>query len=195
MRLSILQNTDSNEIKSFIDFWSDLYFYEEEILYLDRITKTQFDYDDIQKFFTWKNGMPLSNPKQNSLDKKIKSKLEIINSYKSSNDWTISDFQKNFNDLTAVWKIFLLHIIQPNKYPIYDQHIHRAYNFIHGLDYKIISSSTVTDREKEIFYFETYCKFVAELKINLRTVDKALFSFGQFIRTNGNAKLVDKNGA
>jgi hypothetical protein len=192
MKLPTLHQTNSNDIKSFTDFWSKLYYYPLENLYNETISKIQFEDNDIQRLFIWKNGMTLSNGKQSSLDKKIKSKLKLINSLKTAKALTLSDFLDNFIGLTAVWKIFLLHTIKPDTYPIYDQHIHRAYNFIHGHEYKDISSSAISDTDKEKFYFDTYKPFIDTLTgFNLKKVDEAFFAFGQFLKTNGNARLVE----
>lgn len=135
--------------------------------------------------------MKLSERKQLSVDTNVKAKIEIINRYKVNSNWTLDDFQINFKDLSAVWKIFLLHIIKPDMYPIYDQHINRTYNFIHGLSYKGISS-TMPNLEKEKFYFEIYLPFIKGLHgYKLKSIDEAFFSFGQFINTNKNESLVD----
>jgi hypothetical protein len=185
----ILELKKQTDIKSFIEFWSKLYFYPLENLYNETIIKTSYEIDDIQRLFIWKNGMKLSNKKQKSLDDKIVSKLAMINSYKENNDWSIEDFQNQFNDLSAVWKIFLLHIISPNTYPIYDQHINRAYNYIHELPYSEISAS-MSNKNKELFYFETYLGFLKELNgVNLKKFDEAFFAFGKFINTNKNIVL------
>ena len=76
--------------------------------------------------------MNLSVLKKKSLKEKVIEKRDLINSYKSAQDLDLENFNKDFKNLSAVWKIFLLHIIKPSKFPVYDQHIHRAYNFING---------------------------------------------------------------
>lgn len=182
----ILELKKQTDITSFIDFWSKLYFYPLENLYNETIIKKTYKDDDIQRLFIWKNGMKLSIKKQNSLDDKIVSKLILINLYKENNDWSIEDFQNEFSDLSAVWKIFLLHIISPDNYPIYDQHINRAYNYIHGLPYSEISAS-MPNKKKELFYFKTYLGFLKDLEdVNLKKFDEAFFAFGKFINTNNN---------
>jgi hypothetical protein len=190
MKLPIIKTSRPDDIKEFVTFWKKLYHYPLESLYNDSINKTQFDINDIQNLYIWKNGMALSEKKQLSLNNKIISKLEIINSYKSNSNWTVVDFQKNFKDLTAVWKIFLLHIIKPEFYPIYDQHIHRTYNFINNIQHANISN-TISNAEKEKFYFDTYLNFIHSKKgIKLKDIDEAFFSFGQFINTNNYQILV-----
>lgn len=182
-------------MNGFIDYWSKFYDYPLESLYNERILKPSFDTEDLQQLFIWKNGMRLSAGKQKSLEVKILSKLKIINELKAKNEIDLIEFQTNFNDLTAVWKIFLLHIIRPDKFPIYDQHINRAYNYIHGLDYKMISAYSMTNKSKEYFYFNSYLDFVNSLgNIDLKVLDEAFFSFGQFINTKTYVHMIaEKN--
>ena len=119
-------------------------------------------------------------------------KISIVNELKAEENIDMNIFLEQFIGLTAVWKIFLLHIIKPDKYPIYDQHIHRAYNFINGLDYKNISADEVSNSDKESFYFKTYFVFIKSLKNpNLKTLDEAFFAFGQFINTRTYVQIVD----
>ncbi len=188
-RLFVLQSIESDGLNSFIDFWSKLYELSDksldEKLYNPFISKPQFDEYDIQKLFEWKNGMELSPLKQKSVDNKIKSKLERINFYKSDNNWVLENFLEEFQNVSAVWKIFLLHITKPKRYAIYDQHVHRAYNFIHELEYKTISADSVKDVDKLAFYRDTYLKFINKHnELNLKKMDEALVSFGQFLKNN-----------
>ncbi len=188
-RLPILQLTELNEFGGFINFWKKMYFYPLENLYNETIFKKQFDNDDLQRLFMWKNAMKLSEKKQFSLDVKIKSKLKVINRYKLETGWSINNFQNDFNELSAVWKIFLLHIIKPEIYPIYDQHINRTYNFIHLLPHEGISA-TMSKIDKEDFYFEKYLPFIQSNKgYDLKSIDEAFFSFGKFLNTNKNEIL------
>jgi len=193
MKLPILKITNS-DLKGFINYWSKLYDYPLESLYNERILKPEFDNEDLQQLFIWKNGMKLSAGKQKSLETKILSKLEIVNEFKSKEIIDLEEFQRQFYNLTAVWKIFLLHIIKPNKYPIYDQHINRAFNYIHGLDYQNISADSMTNKSKEEFYFNTYLEFIESLEnIDLKALDEAFFAFGQFINTKTYIQMVKDN--
>jgi len=185
MKLAILKKENQNLLE-FVSFWSNLYNYPRmEDLYKDRINKETFDESDIKQFYIWKNGMKLSKQKQKSVDSKIINRLDIINEFKLQSDFDVQVFGQEFKDLSAVWKIFLLHIIKPNKYPIYDQHIHRAYLFIHNQNYLAVDK--LSDKKKERFYFEEYLKFINKQKndndINLKKLDEALFTFGRFLNT------------
>lgn len=151
---------------------------------MKQLQKKEYTKDDIQSLFEWKNGMRLSGSKQKSLDEKIIKKLSVINHLKATEKMDLDLFQNEFKSLTAVWKIFLLHCIKPNYYPIYDQHIHRTFLFIHQEDFSTISNYTINNKEKEDFYFNRYLPFIKSILINdLKKLDEAFFSFGQFLNT------------
>jgi len=59
-----------------------------------------------------------------------------------------------------IWKIFLLHIIDPKRYPIFDQHVYRAYDFLtKNKTIGILSSN----KRKEDIYFSEYISFFNKL--------------------------------
>jgi hypothetical protein len=156
----------------------------------ESVVRNRITIIDIQNLYKWKNGMKLSVLKQKSLDTKIKAKLTIINTFKKSETIDLEAFQIEFKNITAVWKIFLLHIIKPNKYPIYDQHIHRAFLFIHNEDWSKITN-TMSVQAKEQFYFERYLQFVEAQNIkDLKRLDEAFFAFSQFLNTRNYATLL-----
>ncbi|EGV43523.2 hypothetical protein BZARG_1289 [Bizionia argentinensis JUB59] len=192
MNLVVLKKASSTNLKDFIKTWSKLYTFSNEAIYNKSIVKQTFTKTDIQDLYVWKNGMKLSVLKQKSLDTKIKAKLSIINTFKSNNEIDIDAFRKEFKNLPAtVWKIFLLHIIKPYKYPIYDQHIHRAFLFIHNEDWSNISNTSINNKAKEQFYFERYLPFIEANNIkDLKKLDEAFFAFGQFLNTRNYSTLL-----
>jgi hypothetical protein len=182
MKLVILQPMQCPEFNGqFINYWAKWYDVSEDLPYEDRIGKEQFEEDDIQELYEWKNQSDLSRAKQKSLEEKILKKIDCVNSLKRN--FSMDQFKKEFGNVSAVWKIFLLHIIQPEIYPIYDQNVHRAYCFIHGEKYGDISE-TISDKRKESFYFNEYLPFINSYKeqSDLRTIDRGLFGLGQFLK-------------
>lgn len=191
MNLTIFHKNTSTDLLDFIIFWSKQYSFSNEAVYSDSIFQKAFTTTDIQNLYVWKNGMKLSELKQKSLDDKIKSKLSIINNFKSHDEIDLVIFSKEFKNLSAVWKIFLLHIIKPNKYPIYDQHIHRTFLFIHKEDFSNISNTSITNKVKEQFYFDSYLPFIEGSNVkDLKQLDEAFFAFGQFLNTRNYATLL-----
>jgi hypothetical protein len=190
LKYPIFEIKHKNDLDSFINFWSKLYSFSNEEIYSKSIVKETFTKTDVQNLYKWKNGMKLSVLKQKSLDTKIKAKLTIINIFKKSKTIDLEAFKIEFKNLTTVWKIFLLHIIKPNKYPIYDQHIHRAFLFIHNEDWSNIQN-TMNDKVKEKFYFDRYLPFIKAQNIkDLKQLDEAFFAFGQFLKTRNYATLL-----
>lgn len=118
--------------------------------------------------------------------RKILSKIEIINELRK-HDFKLDDFFESFKDVSAVWKIFLLHIINPDRYPIYDQHIHRAFRYLNNLDYRNIDHKSISDKNKIEFYTGEYLPFIESViqphkNIDIKKIDEALFTFGKFIK-------------
>lgn len=184
MQLLHFEITESDDINTFITFWSQLYSYSNEAIYKKNISKKVFDTESVQELFKWKNGMRLSDLKQISLNIKIIDKLEVINYLKSKDEFELDLFKYEFKSLSAVWKIFLLHIIQPQKFPIYDQHIHRTFLFIHKKEFSNLSNTSIKNKQKEAFYFNEYLPFIDENEIkDLKKLDEAFFAFGQFLNT------------
>ena len=193
MNLPILKLDFTNNLESsFIDFWSEYYNYAKiEHFYDDTIQLSTFSADDIKMLFEWKNGMKLNGhvPKEASVNK-VLSKLDIVNQLKSKFD--ITTFNSNFNGMSAIWKLFLLHIIRPCQYPIFDQHVYRAHFFIVNKEIKEIKES---NKYKEEYYFKTYMPYyhsLTSLEPDLRKIDKALWSFGKFLKTHYATKLMSE---
>ncbi len=171
-----LTNTDC---RNFVEFWSSLYDYSQEALY--KLTeKEQFTLADVQRLYEWKNGSRLSGKKQELLNK-IKNKLDTINELKVH--FNHEKFVSEFKDISAIWQIFLLHIIAPTKYPIFDQHVARSYYYI------------VENRCREIpfkqtdklnLYHKKYIAFFDGMAQEnpRKKVDEALWAYGKFLKTN-----------
>lgn len=109
MRLTVLQNIKANNLQDFITFWARLYSYPNEQQYIRLISKDQFDMNDIIELYAWKNGKRLSKSNQNSLSIKIISKIGLINMFKSSPDFSLVNFKSDFENVSAVWKVFIAH--------------------------------------------------------------------------------------
>jgi hypothetical protein len=142
--------------QDFVQFWSAFYNYPKEHLYSERIEKKEFTPEDIEKLFVWKNGTPLSQKKKASL-KVITDKIDIVNRLKSALD--METFRREFNGISAIWKIYLLHVIAPNDYPIFDQHVCRAFYFLTERKLKEIP---ITNSRKESLYFKDYVEEIID---------------------------------
>ncbi|MGF7217454.1 hypothetical protein GGR92_003628 [Spirosoma lacussanchae] len=125
--------------------------------------------------------MNLSRAKQLRVEQDIVSKEQLLHQLRK--DFSLTTFEEHFSDLSAIWQAFLLHILQPATFPIFDQHVYRAYRYL------------TTGRPCELpfgkanrmrLYHESYLPFfnqiVAATTDNSQTTDQALWAFGKFIR-------------
>lgn len=188
MNFILLSNKLVN-IKEFINFWSQFYIDPKESKYFGNINKISLDKDALLALFEWKNGSKLSNKKAKSFKDKILSKLKIINSLKISSNFELEKFLKEFKNVSTIWKIFLLHIIKPVKYPIFDQHVYRAFYYI---KYSNVRELLYDNKEKEKKYFEDYLPFFKQIQggCPVKKFDESLWSFGKFLKGNYRKMIV-----
>jgi hypothetical protein len=169
-------------VDEFVEYWSSHYSYQFDSLYLENIGRMSFDTNHIQELYTWKNGMKLSIAKQMSLDKLIIEKVDFINELKGN--WDDMQFKKEFNEVSAIWQIFLKHIIKPEEFPIFDMHVYRAFKYLQLKEKD--GELPFSRNEKLRIYEEEYLPFYWDLEDlmenkNSKKLDEALWAFGKFL--------------
>lgn len=163
----------------FVKFWGGQYSYEGEPVYTENIGKP-LTKERLRALFLWKNGMRLSRPKTASVERRYVGRLAELQKLPASTD--PADFLQRFAGGGAIWGIFLLHCWSPDRYPIYDQHGHRAMTFIAEQPREEITDWT--DKKKIASYLSRYLVFHCSSQgHDLRMVDRALWAFGKFIQT------------
>jgi hypothetical protein len=91
-----------------------------------------------------------------------------------------ADWAEEFPTGGAILRIFWMHCWEPDRFPIFDQHVYRAMTFIE--DGKCLEPPS-GDRAKMEIYLGRYIPFYAGLQGDTsRQVDHALWSFGKFIK-------------
>jgi len=96
-----------------------------------------------------------------------------------SDDSKAKGFLEQYNSDGAIWRIFFLHICLPDKFPIFDQHVYRAMKAIQtGTQMELPHAQ----RRIVAIYLTEYCAFHAGIGGIGRQVDKALWTFGRFIK-------------
>ncbi len=178
MPLIVYDPTETTKTR-FVEFWSARYKGYDEDFYQKNIGK-QLTKQRILDWYEWKNGMPLAPLKLTSVITNFVSRRNELDEV--SPGVTAEEFLRRFASGGVVWRIFWLHIWQPRNFPIYDQHVYRAMRFIQGGEKKEISKK---DSEKIHSYVDEYLPFYARFDgFNHREVDKALWSFGEFLGQN-----------
>ena len=178
MHLLIYEPVDAN-LQTFIEFWAARYAGYDDDFYRANVghelTETR-----ILELFEWKNGTRLSDRKQNSVKKNFVARRGELSQIPPSE--AASAFLKRFSEGGAIFRIFWLHCWQPTRFPIYDQHVHRAMRFIEA---SVREEIPKKDSDKICAYIDQYIPFQARFdSIPHRAVDKALWAFGKFIGEN-----------
>jgi len=178
MRLIVYEPVTADK-RAFVDFWSERYTGYDDEFYEANVGQ-ELTEERILQWFEWKNGTALSALKKSSVLKNYVARRGELAAIPPDEppDRTLG----RFSDGGAIWRIFWLHCWQPERFPIYDQHVHRAMRFIQeGAIYEI----PLKDRDKIRAYVGQYMPFHAQFGgMPQRVVDKALWAFGKFIGEN-----------
>ncbi|SEW40466.1 hypothetical protein SAMN05428988_5307 [Chitinophaga sp. YR573] len=170
--------------KEFVAFWFSLNIpSNKDHYYTDRIDKDQFTTGDIGKLFAWKNGMEINGhyTKRASVIN-MQKKILHINHLKEG--FELEYFTTHFGEIGAIWQIFLLHIIAPHIYPIFDQHVYRACQFLKSRQISEIPKKKVAILEYYHNEYHPFFKDACKQFKQPRKVDLALKSFGTFLKTH-----------
>lgn len=167
----------NTNMEDFVTFWSQCYEYNNEKVYDDNI-RGDIDKDKLNNLFKWKNGYRLSKRKLKSIQKNFIARLDELSQLDKNAD--AKQCLEKFNHGGAIWRIFFLHCWNQKAFPIYDQHVHRAMEFIEkGIPGEIPSG----DEKKIDSYLNMYIPFHKQFeKFDHRKVDKALWAFGKFLK-------------
>ena len=186
MSMTLLVFQPTSDVQTFIDLWSQMYDHQNayEHNYVNHIKPDKpFTHKDLLELYEWLTGAGLGRIRTAAIKDKIYAHIDYINDMKFENSINIDEFQKKFSSVSAVSRIFLLHLIKPEVYPLYDTNIHIAYNYIHGISNE---QQPYPRREEDRmkFYFRKILPFVTSIKGNnsIKKVDEALNSYGQMVR-------------
>ena len=185
MNVFLLREDRDVSKADFVKYWAAGYDYDDEI-YQRIIKKTRFTEKDVHDLFVWKNGMEFKDHvgKAKSVDG-IKRELSRLNKLKET--FSESEFHALFSSKSNIWQIFLLHIIDPDEFPIFDQYVYLTYQYLqHGS--LIIPKNYLTTKKTIFFYRFEYSpffeKFKSEANSSSRELDKAFWTFGRYIKNN-----------
>jgi hypothetical protein len=169
--------------RDFVRFWQPLYTYsaDDEGFYRENIGK-ELTPDRIKKWFAWKNTMPLSARKEQTVLRHFSPEERI------GHDADVATLLAFLNRPGGViWRTFWLHLLHSEHFPIYDQHVHRAMAFM--LNWPKLEIP-VHGRTKARNYLEFYRPFFARFgDCDHRQVDQALWSFGIFLKSKYGAHI------
>jgi hypothetical protein len=173
---------ESASTAKFIAFWASQVsandIEQDEKQYMPHIGKPLTS-EGLEALYRWKNQMRLSDKKRRWIETNYIAHLEKLQQLLPTID--PATFLGTFKG-GAIWRIFLLHCWSQSKYPIYDQHVHRAMTFIRGKPHEEIAGWS--DGKKINAYLGEYVPFFDSFSAHgPRMVDRALWVLGRFIKT------------
>ena len=177
MRYPVLTWQDESQ-ETFVEFWSSITSLRDEKNEESYRTNVgqQLTKDRIRSLFEWKNGGPLSARKANSVSRYFNQEEQI-----PANATTAELTQFLTRPGGAIWRIFWLHIQHPSRFPIYDQHVHRAMAYLMQLHPREMPEA---NKDRVRAYLDDYVPFFAQFSAMApRQVDRALWTFGKFLST------------
>jgi hypothetical protein len=162
----------------FVDFWSGCYEYPDLELYTVNIAGP-LAREKLKALFQWKIGPRFFDAHWPAIDRLFVSRLQEAEGLPPN--FTADVGLELFAEGGAIYRIFWLHCLRPNTFPIYDQHVHRAMNIIESVPHRELS--TYTEKAQVRQYIDRYLPFwVARFAgLDPRRVDQALWSFGKFM--------------
>src|ERR1039458_574029 len=183
-----MNTPDPASPREFVEFWAQRYYGSHEDLYTTNINRPPTD-ETLTALFKGKIGAWLF---ARTLERTVKPKfLERIEEARALPP-DAGAFLKAFADGGAIYRIFWLHCWHPRRFPIYDQHVHRAMVFIqHG---RVEELGEYSDEAKVAKYRECYIRFFETFRdvgipFDLESdgvpswkVDRALLEFGKAIQ-------------
>lgn len=177
--------------EQFINFWKQFYYdphHEDEKYYYPYINNLSKE-DFLDKLWRWKMQVPYFNNRSNQrkLELMKQNKAEIRSFRKSETTFNkLYSFSRKFFRSGVVYSVFLIHICKPEEYPIFDQHVYRAFHFI--------KNRKIVKEPRSFQNYLDYRDFILRIhrkhSLNLRDIDKALMAFGKFLENP--LKYLDK---
>jgi hypothetical protein len=184
-QLFIYTPSPPTSLRQFVKFWAERYLSSYEHLYTNNINGPHTP-DGLCALFKWKignklfaNKLPLL--KRCFIDRRSDAEkfVEKLDTHEPSE--FARRFLDHFKEGGAIWRIFWLHC-WATRFPIYDQHVHRAMTFIK--DNGQMEELGKYSHEKKIqLYLDRYLPFFDEFReMDGRTVDMALWRFGKSLK-------------
>ncbi|PIQ23443.1 hypothetical protein COW36_09360 [bacterium (Candidatus Blackallbacteria) CG17_big_fil_post_rev_8_21_14_2_50_48_46] len=158
----------------FITYWSSKYIYSDEWKYDQNISLTKpFTKESREQLFQWKNGTGdrIAQHKMNG----------ILLNYPLH---FCGDIKRRYLNASqsggAIWNIFYAHCLEPENWPIFDQHVYRAMQFLKKGSILELSQK---NKDKYEVYLNEYINFFKSFSGHpQREIDKALMCFGKYLK-------------
>ncbi|MCW5520183.1 hypothetical protein J1N09_10065 [Aureitalea sp. L0-47] len=173
-----------SNLNDFVNRWSPVYSFKNEHRYRDHIDKVLDNKSSFIELFKWKNGTGdvIYEKKMTNVLNYWK-KVEVLKYLKTDFDWEIFESEFEPQKSSTIWRLFLLHIMNPSQFPIFDQHVFRSYKFItKGVIEEIPNNSKKKYLLYKNEYFDWFNNLKQEYNESPKKMDESFFSFGQMLK-------------
>jgi len=174
-----------NEPTEFIEKWSNRYSYSNEYKYHNNIDHVLNDKQSFLEVFKWKNGTgDVIYEKKLTVIEGFYKKIEILRNLRLEFSWDLFENEFEPTKNSPIWKIFLLHIIDPKEFPIYDQHVFRFYNFVKtGVITEIPTNlNQIYDGYKNEYKI-WFNQIRREFSLDPKDMDKSFVTYGKVLKS------------
>lgn len=173
-----------NNLNAFVKMWSPLYSYSNEMKYDEHISKGLEEKESFIELFKWKNGTgDVIYEKKLESVLKYWEKVEVLKRLKNHFDWELFEREFEPQKSSTIWKLFLLHIMNPSEFPIFDQHVYRSFQFFRkGVIEEIPTYSKTKYQLYKTEYFDWFNQLKNDFNEVPKQMDESFFSFGQMLK-------------
>lgn len=168
----------------FVSTWSNLYSYTIEEKYINHIDNVFDDEESFLELFKWKNGT--GNVIHKSKLKGVLNywdKIDVLRKLKQEFSW--ESFEKEFEPQksSTIWRIFLLHLINPKEFPIFDQHVSRFYHFQKsGLIQELPTNPNKIYLIYKLEYKDWFSRIQQKYNLQHKEMDESFFMYGRMLK-------------
>jgi hypothetical protein len=171
--------------KEFVKQWSKSDSFSTEWRYDQNIYRVLEDQDSFRQLFYWKNGTGEKfTVKKERVVNQFWEKREVLLNLRNKFTWELFENEFSPSKSSTIWKIFLLHLMNPVEFPIFDQNVYRFFRF--NKDGIITDPPKNTKKVFEIYKFEYRDWFNTiriQYKLHHKDMDRSFFSFGRLLKT------------
>lgn len=178
-------------LEEFVNTWSPSYVYPMEDKYNNHVAHALETKEAFIELFKWKNG---TGDKISQLKMKTVlgfwDKIDVLRDLKSGFRWDEAfnweGFEREFQPQrsSTIWKLFLLHLVNPYSFPIFDQHVYRAFKFFKdGVVKELPSSLSDVYQIYKGAYKGWFNELHNQYGLEPKKMDESFFAFGKMLKT------------
>jgi len=170
--------------QDFVREWYLLFKSENEDSYIHNIYNGLLNKHSFSELLNWKMGHHQSTRVNKNFKEHWISQMETLQSLQVESNLELCEKLIQPEKNSTIYKIFLLHLINPDVFPILDQHVYRFFMFS---KYGVIKEIPHTCKKKYQFYKEEYQPWFNKIKndynLNQREMDRSFLTFGIFLKS------------